>query len=116
LRENKIILIFQENCIECGKRGIIKKHAFNKKEDLAASGESQEHACTSEEDDIARNIPFSCIIIQETGQITSKQNHHFADMTRDHEISYQDTIETNHRERNDTLFECDEKNKEFVSK
>jgi hypothetical protein len=52
------------------KRGIIKRHAFNKKEDLAASGENQERAYGLEEDDIDRNIPFSRIIIQETRQTT----------------------------------------------
>jgi hypothetical protein len=40
LRENKIIQIFQGNCIECEKGTFIKIHAFNKKKDLAASGKN----------------------------------------------------------------------------
>jgi hypothetical protein len=47
-------LIFQENCIECEKRDIIKRHAHYKKDDLAVSGETQEHACSSEENDTSR--------------------------------------------------------------
>jgi hypothetical protein len=45
-------------------------HAFNKKEDLGASGENQERACPLEEDGVDGNIPFSRIIIQETGHTT----------------------------------------------